>query len=98
MKELLELLFDKTEKIVAWAGMVVVVVAISSMSSCTQNASNNQHKTLTMLIDKGYHPLVVNCIMEGWQNRTERLIVCMKAFEDHPGQKESVQGALGKFD
>ena len=98
MNNVLELLFDQSEKVLAWAAMVVLAVAITSMSSCTQNADNNRHKTLTMLIDKGYHPLVVNCVMEGWQNRTERLLVCMKAFNDHPGQKASVQGELGKFD
>jgi hypothetical protein len=98
MREILELLFDKTEKVVAWAGMVVLVFAILNMSSCQRNSINVQQKTLTMLIEKGYHPLVVNCIMEGWQNRTERLIVCMDAFDKYPGQQDGVLGELGKTD
>ena len=98
MKEILTLLFDQTEKVAAWAGMVVLVVAITTLASCTENAANTKHKTLTMLIDKGYHSLVVNFIMEGWQNRTERLIVCMEAFDKYPGQKHDVQAELSKFE
>jgi len=98
MNELLTLLFDKTEKVVAWAGMVVLVFAITSMSSCSESAINAKQQTLTMLIEKGYHPLVVNCIMEGWQNRTERLIVCMDAFDKYPGQQDAVRGELGKIE
>ena len=98
MTEILQLLFDKTEKVLAWAGMVVLVFAITSMASCAETVNSNELKTLTMLIDKGYHPLVVNCVMEGWHGSDKRAFVCMKAFTDHPGQQESIQGDLGKFD
>jgi len=98
MNKVLEILFDEPQKVLIWAGMVVLVFAMTSMSSCAKNANNNTQKTLTMLIDKGYHPLVVNCIMEGWQNRTERLLVCIEAFDKYPGQKQDVQGELGKID
>jgi hypothetical protein len=51
-----------------------------------------------MLIDKGYHPIVVNCVMEGFQNDVGKTLLCADAFRKYPGQKESVQGDLGKFD
>ena len=45
MNKVLEVLFDQSEKVLAWAAMVVLAVAITSMASCTQNADNNRHKT-----------------------------------------------------
>lgn len=96
--EILELLFNQTEKIAAWAGMVVLVVAITTMASCTQNADNNKQELLTMLIEKGYHPLVVNCVMEGWSNSDKKMFVCMEAFRKYPGQQEDVRGELTKTD
>jgi len=98
MSEILTLLFDQTEKVIAWAGMVVLVFAITSMASCVENAGNNKQKTLTMLIDKGYHPIVVNCVMEGFKNDVGKTLLCADAFRKYPGQKESVQGDLGKFE
>ena len=98
MTEILQLLFDKTEKVMAWAGMVVLVFAITSMASCTENINITTQKTFTTLIDKGYHPIVVNCVMEGWTASDKKMFVCMKAFNDYPGQKESVQAEVGKFE
>jgi hypothetical protein len=98
MKEILTLLFDQTEKVVAWAGMVVLVFAVTSMASCTKTVNSNSHKTFITLVDKGYHPVVINCVMDGWASSDKRMFICTKAFEDHPGQKASVQGELGKFE
>lgn len=91
---MINLLFDKTEKVIAWASAITLIITISTMSSCIQESNRIDATLQNSMIERGYHPLVVKCVMEGYQNSTGQAILCSQAFEKYPGQLEAVKGEI----